>query len=107
MCRRQAADSIAGPPCGGLEARRDRDRPLSRARGSGGTMAVSTITSVQNPRVKDAVRLRDSRYRAKQGRLVVYGARELLQALRGQTTFVELFLCADLCKSPDAQEVLA
>ncbi len=70
-------------------------------------MAVKSITSVQNPRVKDAVRLRNSRHRAKQGRFLIYGARELLQALRGRVPLVELFLCVPLCKSPEAQEVLA
>ena len=35
------------------------------------------ITSLQNPRVKDAVRLRDGRHREKQGRILIDGAREL------------------------------
>ena len=35
------------------------------------------ITSPQNPRVKDAVRLRDRRHREKQGRILIDGAREL------------------------------
>jgi TrmH family RNA methyltransferase len=70
-------------------------------------MAVKTITSVHNPRVKDAMRLRDSRHRAKQGRILIDGARELLQALWGRMRLVELFLCVPLCKSPQAQDVLA
>lgn len=70
-------------------------------------MAVQTITSVHNPRVKDAIRLRASRHRAKQGRFLIDGARELLQALWGRLRLVELFLCIPLCKSPDAREVLA
>ena len=69
-------------------------------------MAVKTITSVHNPRVKDAIRLRNSRHRAKQGRFLVDGARELLQALSGRVRLVELFLCVPLCKSPEAREVL-
>ena len=35
------------------------------------------ITSLQNPRVKEAVRLRDRRHREKQGRILIDGAREL------------------------------
>jgi RNA methyltransferase, TrmH family len=70
-------------------------------------MAVKTITSVHNPRVKDALRLRASRHRAKQERILIDGAREVLQALWGRVRLVELFLCIPLCKSPAAQEVLA
>ena len=39
------------------------------------------ITSLQNPRVKDAVRLRDRRHREKQGRILIDGARELHRAI--------------------------
>jgi len=39
------------------------------------------ITSLQNPRVKDAVRLRDRRHREKQGRILIDGARELRRAI--------------------------
>lgn len=70
-------------------------------------MAVKSITSMRNPRVKDAMRLRASRHRAKQGRILIDGARELLQALWGRVHLVDLFLCVGLCKSPEAQQVLA
>jgi TrmH family RNA methyltransferase len=70
-------------------------------------MAVKTITSIHNPRVKDAMRLRAARHRAKQGRILIDGARELLQAAWGRVNLVELFLCLPLCKSAEAQEVLA
>jgi RNA methyltransferase, TrmH family len=106
-----AGGSIAGRSFGGAGVSRDFTLAtisgIGQGKGTGGFMAVKSITSVQNPRVKDAVRLRASRHRAKQGRFLINGARELLQALRGQVPLVELFLCAGLCKLPEAQEVLA
>lgn len=79
---------------------------VGAGQGSGCVMAVNTITSVQNPRVKDAIRLRSARHRTRQGRFLIDGARELLQALAGGIRFSELFLCAPLCRSSEAQEVL-
>ena len=42
---------------------------------------MHVITSLQNPRVKDAVRLRDRHHRQKQGRILIDGARELHRAI--------------------------
>ena len=53
------------------------------------TMAINTITSVHNQRVKDAVKLRDHRQRAKQGRFLIDGAREILRAMSGGVQLVE------------------
>jgi RNA methyltransferase, TrmH family len=64
------------------------------------------ITSLQNPRVKEAVRLRDSRQRAKQGRIVIDGARELRRAIAGGVKLEELFICESLCKGDDARWLL-
>jgi TrmH family RNA methyltransferase len=69
-------------------------------------MAVPTITSAQNPRVKAAVKLRDSRQRARQARFVIDGARELQQALWGRIELDELFVCVPLCRSDEARGVL-
>lgn len=55
------------------------------------------IKSVQNGRVKDAVRLRDRRHREKQGRIVIDGTRELGRALVSGVRFVEVFFCPGLC----------
>ena len=44
---------------------------------------MTKITSLQNPRVKAAVRLRDGRHREKQGRILIDGARELGRAIDG------------------------
>ncbi len=64
------------------------------------------ITSLQNPRVKAAVRLRDRRHREKQGRIRIDGARELLRAVQAGVSLVEVFVCRSLCQSADARQVL-
>jgi TrmH family RNA methyltransferase len=51
------------------------------------------ITSIQNPRVKQAVRLRDRRGREQQGRLVIDGVRETRRALEGGVRLAEVFFC--------------
>jgi RNA methyltransferase, TrmH family len=64
------------------------------------------ITSLQNPRVKDAVRLRDRRHREKQGRIVIDGARELGRAIQGGVKLIEAFVCGPLCQGDDARRLL-
>jgi RNA methyltransferase, TrmH family len=64
------------------------------------------ITSLQNPRVKDAVRLRDRRHREKQGRILIDGARELSRAIRGGVKLIEAFICEPLCQGDDAHRLL-
>ncbi len=51
------------------------------------------IRSVHNPRVKQAVRLRDRRGRQRQGRIIVDGLRETRRALEAGIRPLELFLC--------------
>jgi RNA methyltransferase, TrmH family len=65
------------------------------------------ITSLQNPRVKDAVRLRDRRHREKQGRILIDGARELRRAVAAGVKLLEIFVCEPLCHSDDARHLLA
>jgi RNA methyltransferase, TrmH family len=69
-------------------------------------MPAQAITSVHNPRVKDAIKLRDSRQRHNQGRFLIDGARETLQAIAGRVQFVEAFVCAPLCTSSDARRAV-
>jgi len=64
---------------------------------AGGSRIVTTITSVQNPRVKDVVRLRDRRHREKQGRILIDGIREISRALDANLALQELFVCESLC----------
>jgi TrmH family RNA methyltransferase len=61
------------------------------------------ITSRQNPRVKHAVALRDSRERRRSGRILIDGARETLRAIEAGISPVEAFICDELCQSAEAQ----
>jgi TrmH family RNA methyltransferase len=54
------------------------------------------ITSRQNPRVKDAVRLRTGRGRKQQGRFLIDGEREILRAIEAGIRPVEAFVCETL-----------
>jgi TrmH family RNA methyltransferase len=54
------------------------------------------ISSLTNPRVKSAVKLRDRHGRDEQGRIVIDGTREIGQALDGSVRIVELFVCEEL-----------
>ncbi len=54
------------------------------------------ITSLQNRRVKDAVRLRDRRGRDAQGRFIIDGVREISRAMDAGVEIVELFLCREM-----------
>ena len=68
---------------------------------------MSLITSLQSPRVKDAVRLRDRRHREKQGRILIDGARELRRAIAAGAKLLEIFVCEPLCRGDDARHLLA
>jgi len=54
------------------------------------------ITSLQNPRVKQVLALRDRRDRDKTGLFIIEGYRELLRALEGQWKIDILFYCPSL-----------
>ncbi len=68
---------------------------------------MTMITSRQNARVKDTVRLRDRRHREKQDRILIDGARELSRAIAAGVRLIEVFVCEPLCTSDDARGVLA
>jgi TrmH family RNA methyltransferase len=65
------------------------------------------ITSRQNPRVKDAVRLRSLKGRDERGRFLIDGLREVQQALAGGVRCVEAFVSDELCSSEAGRETLA
>jgi TrmH family RNA methyltransferase len=67
---------------------------------------VGPITSLQNPRVKNAVRLRDRRHRDKQRRIVIDGARELRRAAEAGVKLIEVLVCRSLCQGEDARRAL-
>jgi TrmH family RNA methyltransferase len=64
------------------------------------------ITSLHNPRVKDAVRLRDRRHREKQQRIVIDGARELGRAIAAGVRIVEAFICEPLAIGDESRQTL-
>ena len=66
----------------------------------------NTITSLQNPRVKNAVKLRDRRGREKQKRILIDGTRELRRALESGVEMVELFCCRELCENSSLDPLL-
>lgn len=55
------------------------------------------ITSLQNPRIKAAARLRDRAGRDDQQRIIIDGIREISRAANAGVTIVELYYVADRC----------
>lgn len=70
-------------------------------------MSLPTITSLQNPRVKEAVKLRDRKGREQQGRILIEGIREIGRALEAGVDITEAFHCEPLCSAAPAAELLA
>jgi RNA methyltransferase, TrmH family len=66
----------------------------------------SRITSRQNPRVKEAARLRIARARQREGRFLIDGAREIARAVAAGIRCIEAFICEELCDSHDCQNAL-
>lgn len=60
-------------------------------------MNLFTITSVHNPRVKEAAKLRDHRQRHKQQRTLIDGQREIERAFAAGVELVEVFVCDAAC----------
>jgi len=69
--------------------------------------ARPTLTSDANPRLRAAAALRDRRDRARTGRLLVDGAREVARALDAGVTLVEAFVAAGLAPDPEVAVVAA
>src|SRR5262249_25464863 len=65
---------------------------------------VTRITSLQNPRVKQAVRLRERRQREREGLMLVEGADELRLALAGRARPQVIFDCRELGAPQDVVE---
>ncbi len=70
-------------------------------------MPRELITSRQNNRVKAAVKLRSGRQRAKQGRFLIDGGREIGRALDAGISFLAAFVCPELCRLAETNDVLA
>jgi RNA methyltransferase, TrmH family len=67
------------------------------------TSAAPAITSLTNPRVKAAVRLRDRSEREATGLTLVDGAREISQALSAGATVQTAFVASSLVRTPEAR----
>jgi TrmH family RNA methyltransferase len=65
------------------------------------------ITSVHNPRVKSAVRLRSSRQRRASGLMLIDGIREIARAVQAGVRIADLFVCHDLCRTEEARGAVA
>ena len=61
----------------------------------------TVITSVRNPRLKEADRLRSARQRARQDRILIEGLRELRLAVAAGVALDELFISTDLAAKFD------
>ncbi|MDQ3231556.1 MAG: hypothetical protein M3Q07_07020 [Pseudobdellovibrionaceae bacterium] len=63
-----------------------------------------TITSPQNQKIKDVIKLRDSKARRQTGLFVLEGAREISRALDSTYILKSLYVCHDVL-SPEAREL--
>jgi TrmH family RNA methyltransferase len=64
-------------------------------------MTGAPITSLTNPRIKAAVRLRDRPERDLTGLTIVDGAREILRALDSGVRVDQVFIATELLRTPD------
>lgn len=67
-------------------------------------VAALLITSRQNPRIKEAVRLRERRQRERSGLCLVDGAREIARALQAGVLCPVAFVCDELVTTPEARD---
>jgi TrmH family RNA methyltransferase len=69
-------------------------------------MKPALITSVHNPRVKAAARLRERHGRDDQGRIIIDGVREIHRAIVGGVRLLEVYCFSELCRDHDSQSLL-
>ena len=65
-----------------------------------------TLSSVQNPLVKQVVKLKDRRHRDELGLMVIEGCREIARALESGIRIDQLFICRELTKNEQAQGII-
>ncbi len=68
---------------------------------------MKKITSAANPRLKAAIRLKSTRGRKTQQRIIVYGQRELPRAIASGLQVVEVFVCPELLTAAELEAVNA
>jgi len=69
-------------------------------------MITERINSLQNPRIKNLVRLRDASHRRRQERFLIEGHRELSRALSADWPIESVFFCEDAFTNPDSFDLL-
>jgi RNA methyltransferase, TrmH family len=67
---------------------------------------MTIITSLQNPRVKDAVHLRNAKQRQRQGRIIIDGVRELSRAIQAGVRMIEIFVCETLLVTEESESLV-
>jgi RNA methyltransferase, TrmH family len=80
---------------------------MTRSHPSGDDGRVTTIESPANPRIREALALRDREARLRSGLTLVDGARECRRAIEAAVTVVTAFVCRGLATSEDAIAALA
>ena len=69
-------------------------------------MRIESVTSAQNPKIKDLLALQEkSKERKKKGLFVVEGRRELLHCIETGYKPFTLFICRDIIPDKDLQEI--
>lgn len=66
-----------------------------------------SLTSTQNPRVKEVVHLRDRPARNKTGKFIIEGYRELLRATDASHPIEQLFICRELFLGTNEEALIA
>ncbi len=69
-------------------------------------MDPESIRSLQNPRVKNLVRLREGGHRRRQGKFLIEGRRELERAIDAGVLLEELFYCPERFRDESDEELL-
>ncbi len=67
---------------------------------------MQTITSSNNPKFRNAIRLHESRGRRQQGRMIIFGLNEIDRARQCGIKFVELYVCPEMM-SDQARSIVA
>jgi RNA methyltransferase, TrmH family len=68
---------------------------------------MKKLTSSQNPRIKAAIRLKSTRGRKTQQRIIVFGHRESMRAIQSGVVPLEVFLSSDLLTKLELDELTA
>lgn len=70
-------------------------------------MRIETVTSAQNPKIKDLLALQEkSKERRKKGLFVVEGRRELIHCIEAEFEPYTLFICRDILTERDLDKIL-